>query len=83
MEPSAPITLTPEQLKELSKKLSLMRHEINNQLSLVVAALELMRFKPDMREKLFDTINQQPPKIAAEMVKFSDEFDRALGLSQD
>ena len=51
MEPSAPITLTPEQ--------------------------------PDMREKLFDTINQQPPKIAAEMVKFSDEFDRALGLSQD
>jgi len=79
--PDAPVTLTPEQIKELNQKLSHMRHEINNQLSLVVAALELIRLKPDLRERMLDTMGQQPPKITAEVAKFSAEFERALGLN--
>ncbi|HEX4122528.1 MAG TPA: hypothetical protein VH619_18075 [Verrucomicrobiae bacterium] len=79
-EPSTQAPLTPEQVKELAQKLSHMRHEINNHLSLVVAALELVRLKPEMREKMLDTISQQPPKISAELVKFSNEFERATGI---
>ncbi len=62
--PNTPVTLTPEQLTELNQKLSHMRHEINNQLALIVAALELVRIKPDLRDKMLDTLGQQPPKIS-------------------
>jgi hypothetical protein len=57
-----------------------MRHEINNQLSLIIAALELLRFKPEMRDKMLDTLNQQPPKIMAELARFSAEFEHAFGI---
>jgi hypothetical protein len=81
--PTEPVTLTPEQLHELSQHLSHMRHEINNQLSLIVAALELVRFKPDLRDRMLTTMGQQPPKIMAEVTKFSAEFERIFGLKRD
>ena len=80
--PTDPVTLTPEQLKELNQKLSHMRHEVNNQLALVVAALELLRLKPDMRDKLIDTLGNQPPKITREVALFSEEFERILGITR-
>jgi len=81
--PSTPITITPEQLKELNQHLSHMRHEINNQLSLVVAALELLRFKPDLRDRMLETVGQQPPRITAEVAKFSAEFERLFGITRE
>lgn len=81
--PQTPSTLTPEQVAELNQKLSHMRHEINNQLSLVVAALELIRFKPDARDKMLHTISEQPNKIIAEMQKFSTEFEKTFGIKRD
>jgi len=60
-----------------------MRHEINNQLSLVVAALELMRFKPELRERMLETLGQQPPRITAEVSKFSTAFERAFGITRE
>jgi|HubBroStandDraft_1064217.scaffolds.fasta_scaffold1615580_1 hypothetical protein len=81
--PTAPVTITPEQLKELNKQLSHMRHEINNQLSLIVAALELVRFKPDLRDRMLETMGQQPPKITAEVAKFSAEFERLFGITRE
>lgn len=43
--PTEPVTLTVGELQELNRKLSDMRHDINNHLSLMVAALELVRYK--------------------------------------
>ncbi len=60
-----------------------MRHEINNQLSLIVAALELVRFKPDMRDRMLETLGQQPARITAEVTKFSTEFERAFGITRE
>jgi len=80
--PPTPATLTAEQVIELNKKLSHMRHEINNQLAMVVAALELLRFRPEMRDKMLETITQQPPKILAEVAKFSAEFEAAFGINR-
>jgi hypothetical protein len=81
--PKAPTTVTPEQIGELNQKLSHMRHEINNQLALAVAALELIRYKPEMRDKMLDTIGQQSPKITAEIAKFTAEFERTFGITRD
>ena len=81
--PNVPATVTPEQLRELNQKLSHMRHEINNQLALVVAALELIRYRPEMREKMLDTVAQQSPKITGEIAKFSAEFELMFGITRD
>jgi len=80
--PSQPVTLTVEQLGELNGKLSTMRHDINNQLSLIVASVELIRLKPEMAELRLATLMEQPPKIAATLHKFSAEFERTLGITR-
>lgn len=43
--PGEPITLSVKELEQLNRKLSDMRHDINNHLSLMVAALELIRYR--------------------------------------
>ena len=79
--PSQPITLSVKQLEELNSRLSNMRHDINNNLSLIIAAVELIRYKPQMAEKMMATLVEQPPKITSSMSKFTAEFERALGLT--
>lgn len=81
--PTQPVTLTVEQIGELNKKLSNMRHDINNQLSLVLAATELIRAKPHMADRMTATLAEQPPKITAALMKFSAEFEQALSVKRD
>ena len=81
--PKTPPSLSEEQLVELANKLSHMRHEINNQLSLVVAALELIRFRPEMRDRMINTLGEQPPKIMAEVAKFTAEFEQTFGITRE
>lgn len=78
--PTNPVSLTPKQIEELNRKLSAMRHDVNNHLSLVVAALELIRHKPEVRERMLATLILQPPKIIAEVNKFSADFEKAFGI---
>ena len=80
--PSQPVTLTVEQVKELNSKLSTMRHDINNHLALVIAAVELIRCKPQLAQRMLATVGEQPSKIAAALVSFSTEFERALGITR-
>ncbi len=80
--PTEPVTLTIEQLGELNRKLSNMRHDINNNLSLMVAAVELIRHKPQMAERMLATISEQPAKITDSIAKFSAEFEKALGITR-
>ncbi len=81
--PQTPVTLSPEQVSELNEKLSITRHDINNHLSLIVAALELMRRKPEMAPRMMDRIAEQPDRIIAQMRGFSAEFEKTLGITKD
>jgi hypothetical protein len=80
--PSQPVTLTIEQIAELNRKLSSMRHDINNQLALVVGAAELIRLKPDTTDRQLSTLVQQPLRIRDALGKFSAEFEQALGITR-
>ncbi len=80
--PNAPVTLTVAQIEELNRNLSVMRHDINNHLSLIVAALELIRAKPQMAERMLGTVSEQPPKIIGAMSKFSAQLEGALGITR-
>ncbi len=59
-----------------------MRHDINGSLSLIVAALELIRYKPQTAERMMATLADQPAKIIASLTKFSAEFDRTFGTGR-
>jgi len=80
--PSQPVTLTVEALGELNRQLATMRHDINNNLSLIVAAAELMRHKPAVAERMMGTLAEQPGKITAAMNKFSATFEQTLGITR-
>lgn len=80
--PSAPVTLSVEQLQELERKLSAMRHDVNGSLSLIVAAVEMIRYKPQTAERMMATLAEQPTKISALLSKFSVEFEQALGITK-
>ncbi len=69
-------------MDELNRKLSNMRHDINNNLSLIIAAAELIRHKPHMAERMLATLAEQPPKIADTVAKFSAEFEKTFGITR-
>lgn len=81
--PEKPIALSPEQVAELNQKLSAMRHNINNQLTLIIAATELIRRKPELAAKYLENIGQQPERIVAELRNFSDIFEAALKIGRE
>jgi hypothetical protein len=80
--PDGPVTLSVEQLDELSKRLSSLRHDVNNHLSLVVAAAELIKFNPDSATRMCATLAEQPPKISEIINKFSVDFEKTLGITR-
>ena len=80
--PSQPVTLTVEQLAGLNRKLSAMRHDINNGLAVTIAVAELMRRKPQNIENMADSLVEQARKIGAAILKFSKEFDSASGITR-
>jgi hypothetical protein len=80
--PDGPVTLTVQQIEELSKKLATLRHDVNNHLSLIVAAAELIKFNPDMAARMSVTLGEQPPKISDQLSRFSAEFEKVVGISR-
>lgn len=80
--PSQPVTLNAEQVADLNRKLSTMRHDINNHLSLIMAAAELIRYKPEMTDRMLATLVEEPPKVAAFLISFTAEFERTFGITR-
>ncbi|MEY2410230.1 MAG: hypothetical protein QOF48_2900 [Verrucomicrobiota bacterium] len=76
------VTLTQQQIEELTKRLATMRHDVNNSLSLVVAAAELIRFNPASAERMANTLAEQPPKIGDLLSKFTAAFESTLGITK-
>ena len=81
--PEQPVTLTVEQIAALNRQLSDMRHKINNHASLVIAAVELIRTKPAMSERMFTTLLEQPAKISHALQEFSGQFQQTFGIQRD
>jgi hypothetical protein len=54
-----------------------MRHDINNHLSLIMAAVELVRRKPEALERMASTLVEQPARVSEAMANFS-AFERPL-----
>lgn len=77
-----PAALEASEVEALNKQLATMRHDINNHLSLMMAAVELIRRKPEAAERMANTLTEQPTKIIEAMKKFSASFETALGIKR-
>ena len=80
--PGQPVTLSVEQIAELNQQLANFRHDINNNLALIMAGLEVLKQKPHLAEKMIATVTEQPPKITEAIARFAAEFDKALGIQR-
>jgi hypothetical protein len=80
--PGQAVNLSAEQVAELNKQLSNFRHDVNNNLALIIAGLEVLQTKPHLAERMMATVREQPPKIVAALTKFADEFDKVLGIKR-
>ena len=81
--PRQTVPLSPEQVADLSHRLSDLRHNINNHLALMVAALELIRRKPEMVECMVNSLTEQPQKILEEIKRLSEQLEKALKITHD
>ena len=81
--PDHPVILTVEQIAGLNRELSKMRHEINNHLSVVLAAVELIRIKPDLTESMVAKVLEQPARTKQAIQEFSAEFEKTFGIRHD
>jgi hypothetical protein len=80
--PTEPVTLSAEQISELNQKLTVLRHDANNHLSLIMAAAELIRRRPESTDQMLKTLVEQPQKIAAAVERFSSEIETALQIKR-
>ncbi|HWQ91835.1 MAG TPA: hypothetical protein VN673_09195, partial [Clostridia bacterium] len=71
-----------EQLAELNQQLATMRHDINNYLSLIVAAGDLVKQRPQTAERMLATMAEQPSKITKAMQNFSLHFESTFGITR-
>lgn len=80
--PTEPVILTVAQVEELNRQLSTLRHDINNNLSLLMAATELIRAKPQTLDRMIGTLIDQPPKIGEAVARFSAAFEKTIGIAK-
>jgi len=78
--PTQPITLSVQQIQDLSQHFSFFRHDANNSVGLISAAAELMRYSPNAAKKWSTTLIEQPPRIAGKTREFIGEVERVIGI---
>ena len=54
--------VTPEELANLQKKFSEIKHSINNALAVMMALSEMSQRRPDYAEKLATTVSTKAPQ---------------------
>jgi hypothetical protein len=80
--PNESVTLSAEQIRGLNQKLADLRHDVNNNLSLMTAAAELIKRRPENAGNMWDTMFEQPRKITGSISQFSRDFEVALHITK-
>ena len=81
-QPTKSVALSVEQIGELNQKLSELRHDLNNNLSLIAATVALIRHRPTVTEQMWNTLAEQPRKIGESFSQFSRDLEAALHITR-
>jgi hypothetical protein len=72
-------TLTPEEISQLQKKFSEIKHSINNALAVMMALSEMSQRRPDYAEKLASTVLSKAPQIVTSLQEFTQVLNEKAG----
>ena len=73
-------TLSPEELSQLQKKFSEIKHSINNALAVMMALSEMSQRRPDYAEKLATTVLSKAPQIVSGLQEFTQLLSEKAGV---
>ena len=73
-------TLSPEELAQLQKKFSEIKHSINNALAVIMALSEMSQRRPDYAEKLATTVLTKAPQIVSSLQEFTQVLNEKAGV---
>jgi len=73
-------TLSAEELSELQKKFSEIKHSINNALAVMMALSEMSQRRPDYAEKLATTVLTKAPQIVSSLQEFTTLLNEKAGI---
>jgi len=73
-------TLSPEELAQLQKKFSEIKHSINNALAVMMALSEMSQRRPDYAEKLATTVLSKAPQIVSSLQEFTQVLNEKTGV---
>jgi hypothetical protein len=75
-----PATSIPqEELVQLQKKFSEIKHSINNALAVMMALSEMSQRRPDYAEKLATTVLSKAPQIVTSLQEFTQVLNEKAG----
>lgn len=73
-------SLSHEELVELQKKFSEIKHGINNALAVMMALSEMSQRRPDYAEKLATTVLTKAPQIVSNLQEFTALLNEKAGV---
>jgi Mg2+ and Co2+ transporter CorA len=75
----AEATVSQQELAELQKKFSEIKHSINNALAVMMALSEMSQRRPDYSEKLASTVLTKAPQIVSSLQEFTQILNSKAG----
>jgi len=72
-------TLSAEEITQLQKKFSEIKHSINNALAVMMALSEMSQRRPDYAEKLASTVLSKAPQIVSSLQEFTQALNDKAG----
>src|SRR5438105_9928921 len=72
--------ITQEELVQLQKKFSEIKHSINNALAVMMALSEMSQRRPDYAEKLATTVLTKAPQIVSSLQEFTALLNEKAGV---
>lgn len=79
---SEEITLSREEMAQLQKKFSEIKHSINNALAVMMALSEMSQRRPDYAEKLASTVLTKAPQIVSSLQEFTQALNEKAGTAR-
>src|SRR3954467_5569528 len=73
-------SISQEELVQLQKKFSEIKHAINNALAVMMALSEMSQRRPDYSEKLASTVFRKAPQIVSILQEFTQALNEKAGL---
>jgi hypothetical protein len=72
-------TIPQEEIAQLQKKFSEIKHSINNALAVMMALSEMSQRRPDYAEKLASTVLLKAPQIVTSLQEFTQVLNEKAG----